>query len=363
MIRLGSVWRSRAQSAAFAIACSLALLAPSVAQAFPVDVQVVSKVSVGKQPQLRLRATESTTSTVIELLRDDGRTFNFALGALSEDAEKEVTLDGEPGRHDYKGKMVSVADGETVEIPLTFSTVVALPLEVTIRNTDLDLEAQTLHFVASRKVQSAKLTVVGLSGQPLTQQSANLSSYESGASILLRFGPVPQEQLLRVELHVEDSDGFFRTVTLTPWSVRIPHEEVLFATNSAQIAPAEEPKLTASLAVIQDKLALYEQLRGVGLYIAGHTDTRGKPEHNRELSRRRAESIASWFSSHGLTIQVLFEGFGESAPKVKTADEVDEPQNRRVDYILSIEPPAIVGGAWRTLSAKAAPKGGAKPKT
>ena len=26
-------------------------------------------------------------------------------------------------------------------------------------------------------------------------------------------------------------------------------------------------------------------------------------------------------------------------PKVKTRDEVDEPRNRRVDYMLGIEPP------------------------
>jgi outer membrane protein OmpA-like peptidoglycan-associated protein len=234
-------------------------------------------------------------------------------------------------------------------VPLSFATVVAPPLDVTIRTEDLDLVAQTLRFRASRKVQTASLAAIGLAGQTLKKLSFELTSHDSGALISLPLGPTQADQLLRVELQVDDADGFFRTVTLTPWSVRIAHEEVLFGSNSSQITADQEPKLTTSLALIQEKLALYDQLRGVGLYIGGHTDTRGKLGHNRELSRRRAAAIATWFASHGLPISVFFEGFGESAAKVKTADEVDEPQNRRADYILSVEPPSVFGGSWRAL--------------
>jgi hypothetical protein len=37
---------------------------------------------------------------------------------------------------------------------------------------------------------------------------------------------------------------------------------------------------------------------------------------------------------------------------VKTPDNVDEPRNRRVDYILSDDPPAYGGGlrpAWKRI--------------
>ena len=69
--------------------------------------------------------------------------------------------------------------------------------------------------------------------------------------------------------------------------------------------------------------------------------TVGPAAHNLTLSRARARSIASWFAQHGLKIGIAFEGFGESALLVKNADEVDEPKNRRVDYILAIQEPVV----------------------
>jgi hypothetical protein len=45
---------------------------------------------------------------------------------------------------------------------------------------------------------------------------------------------------------------------------------------------------------------------------------------------------------------IAFEGFGETALKRLTADEVDEQANRRVDYILSVEPPTIKKAATPT---------------
>jgi hypothetical protein len=45
---------------------------------------------------------------------------------------------------------------------------------------------------------------------------------------------------------------------------------------------------------------------------------------------------------------IAFEGLGERSLLVKTADEVDEPRNRRVDYILALEPPALPFGEWKS---------------
>jgi len=77
----------------------------------------------------------------------------------------------------------------------------------------------------------------------------------------------------------------------------------------------------------------------VTLYILAHTDTVGTAEYNLRLSTRRAQAIARWFRQNGLRIPMAYDGVGESMPKVKTADEVDEPRNRRVDYMLGVEPP------------------------
>ncbi|HEY8923491.1 MAG TPA: OmpA family protein, partial [Polyangia bacterium] len=59
------------------------------------------------------------------------------------------------------------------------------------------------------------------------------------------------------------------------------------------------------------------------------------------------QSISRWFKGHGLRIPVAYEGFGESALAVQTADNVDEIRNRRVDYILSIDEPALRATGFR----------------
>jgi len=128
-----------------------------------------------------------------------------------------------------------------------------------------------------------------------------------------------------------------RASSLFPWSVYIPHEEVNFATGFGQHRPAETPKLQASLNQIADALAKHKNLGPIKLYIAGHTDTVGAAPYNLGLSRKRAQSIAGWFRKNGLRIPIAYEGFGEFALAVATPDNTDEPRNRRVDYILSVE--------------------------
>ena len=63
-------------------------------------------------------------------------------------------------------------------------------------------------------------------------------------------------------------------------------------------------------------------------------------------------AVAAWFRQHGISIPIAFAGFGETVPAVKTADNVDEPRNRRVDYVLSDGPPQYSGGlspAWKQI--------------
>jgi outer membrane protein OmpA-like peptidoglycan-associated protein len=146
---------------------------------------------------------------------------------------------------------------------------------------------------------------------------------------------------------VFDTDGYFVGLSAVPWSVRIPHEEVTFATDSATIESAEAPKLEKSLALIADALAKHRTLGRVTLFIAGHTDTVGNGPYNLKLSQRRAQAIASWFRKRGLRIPIAFEGFGEQALLVATPDETNEPRNRRVDYILAVEEPGLKATGFR----------------
>jgi OmpA-OmpF porin, OOP family len=67
----------------------------------------------------------------------------------------------------------------------------------------------------------------------------------------------------------------------------------------------------------------------------GHTDTSGTPQYNQRLSERRAASVRDELVRQGIPAnQIVTIGRGESELRVRTADGVREPQNRRVEIVL-----------------------------
>jgi outer membrane protein OmpA-like peptidoglycan-associated protein len=70
--------------------------------------------------------------------------------------------------------------------------------------------------------------------------------------------------------------------------------------------------------------------------VSGHTDSTGSDEHNRDLSQRRAESVAEYLASQGIARERLVpEGYGEAYPIADNGTESGRAQNRRVEIRLS----------------------------
>ena len=66
--------------------------------------------------------------------------------------------------------------------------------------------------------------------------------------------------------------------------------------------------------------------------VIGHTDTVGRVEYNDTLSLRRAERVRKDFVGRGIpTHAINVAGRGEREPIVPTADDINEPRNRRVE--------------------------------
>ncbi len=222
-------------------------------------------------------------------------------------------------------------------------------LKVSIDRSKVDLEHHRLEVVMSQTAKSVDIKVIGDSGAVLANESQDFTGKPAGTPLVVTWTPSSDEAVARIEVFGHDTDGYYAGVAIVPWSVRIPHQDVLFDTNKANILPAEKPKLEDSFGKIKAAVAAHKDLGPIKLFIAGHTDTVGSNEHNLTLSRRRAQAIARWFKQRGVKVPVYWEGFGESIPAVKTGDNVDEPKNRRVDYILGIDPPALKAGsppAW-----------------
>ena len=223
------------------------------------------------------------------------------------------------------------------------------PLQVSIDRAKVDLVKHSVEVKLSRVAERVTLKVVGQSGAVLDEVDKSFTGAAPGTPLVVTWAPVSDETVAKIEVWGYDTEGYYAGVAIIPWSVSIPHEEVNFETDSDVIRPSEVPKLEASLQAITDVVSKHSDLGKITLFVVGHTDTVGTADHNLTLSRKRARAIAVWFKGRGLGASIAYEGTGKAGLLVKTADQVDEPRNRRVDYILALEPPRLGGDlAWKT---------------
>ena len=70
--------------------------------------------------------------------------------------------------------------------------------------------------------------------------------------------------------------------------------------------------------------------------VAGHTDSTGTTEYNRQLSQRRANSVADYLSTRGVAqARIMTAAGGEDHPIASNATEQSRAANRRVEVTLS----------------------------
>ena len=69
--------------------------------------------------------------------------------------------------------------------------------------------------------------------------------------------------------------------------------------------------------------------------VAGHTDSSGTDQYNQALSERRAQSVAGYLATHGVSQQRLMTvGAGESHPVASNDTEQGRATNRRVELTI-----------------------------
>lgn len=90
-----------------------------------------------------------------------------------------------------------------------------------------------------------------------------------------------------------------------------------------------------SQAALPKILADTAKRQGADLVVTGHTDTTGALLANDALSFKRAQVVAQLLVEAGApATRTEAVGRGKRELLVKTADEVDEPQNRRVEIVV-----------------------------
>lgn len=101
-----------------------------------------------------------------------------------------------------------------------------------------------------------------------------------------------------------------------------------FETGTDVLTAASRAALPSILDLIRDRVA-------PGIEIAGHTDTVGAGPANDALALRRAELVRQLVLELGVPARLIrVDSFGERDPVVPTADDFDEPRNRRVEITV-----------------------------
>jgi outer membrane protein OmpA-like peptidoglycan-associated protein len=92
-------------------------------------------------------------------------------------------------------------------------------------------------------------------------------------------------------------------------------------------------ELTAESTGDLDKVLLDMRTRPVpDIVVTGHTDTVGTGEYNDKLSMQRAERVKAFLMGIGIPPdRIQIAGRGKRELLVPTADNIDEPRNRRVE--------------------------------
>lgn len=128
---------------------------------------------------------------------------------------------------------------------------------------------------------------------------------------------------------------------------------VLFATGKSELMPTARKRLDDVIAALKD------QKRAIT--IVGHTDSVGSDDKNMALSQKRADSVRTYLTTHGIPEdRVTSEGAGETEPIADNKTAEGRANNRRVEIILSSAP----NGSQQPMpgSGSSPPSSGSEPQ-
>jgi outer membrane protein OmpA-like peptidoglycan-associated protein len=176
----------------------------------------------------------------------------------------------------------------------------------------VQLEARTAEAERAKRdaaAAQAQAADAQMQAQAAQQQAAQLAERSSRLEALL------------VELHAQKTErGMVVTIG-----------DVLFGTDRAELTPA-------GMATVRKLAEVMTQNPDRSVLVEGFTDSTGSSAHNKDLSERRAQSVAQALTSLGVPRQrVDMRGYGEAYPVAANDTASNRQLNRRVEIVLSNE--------------------------
>ena len=290
-------------------------------------------------PTLTLQAAGEIKKGKVHFERSDGKKFTRTLGSMGSGQTKKIAIKQPSGTFAYDVRIEATGlDGETVEMKIDFEATLAEPIKLSVDPDEARIGKGEVPVHSNRPIDKVEIEVFDSKGKKLYAGVQEIGGKSGDFKVKW---PTKQD-VGGIRVKAWDVDGFWQSILLEPFWVKIPHKEVIFNFGKASWDKSEVPKLKSSLKNIREAMRKHRD-KGLKmqLYVAGYTDTVGKKSSNMQLSTARAEAIGEWFKKHGLDIPIYYQGFGESVLAVQTPDETKEAKNRRAIYILgNARPPA-----------------------
>lgn len=194
--------------------------------------------------------------------------------------------------------------------------------ELTRERTRADIEADTARQAqeqaamakaraanAERRADSAEVQAAVAQSNAVDARQSALQSQQQAAAL--------QAQLDQIK------------ATQTDRGMLVTLGDVLFEFNRAEVKPAAR----AELGKVADFLRAHPDRR---ILIEGYTDNVGAVDYNKDLSRRRAESVATALMSLGVPAdRVASAGYGKEYPVADNGSDTNRAMNRRVEIYIS----------------------------
>lgn len=139
--------------------------------------------------------------------------------------------------------------------------------------------------------------------------------------------PPPRQGLTEEQIAVLRQEGF--VLNEDGWELGLL-SKLLFGNNSDTVSELMKPQI----------MRIARALLDVGidrLRLEGHTDSYGTPEYNRDLSLRRAKSVAAVLVEAGMQEdRLVVIGRGMDRPVADNSTASGRQQNRRVSIIVPV---------------------------
>jgi OOP family OmpA-OmpF porin len=174
---------------------------------------------------------------------------------------------------------------------------------------------------------------------PVLEQMRGVRSVMIDGRFLVLSGVVPSEEAkstilrtvsplrslgLQLEDHMTVAASAVSPSLQTRLNDMLSRSQIEFDSNQATLTARGRAALDRLIPVLT-------QAPHASIEIGGHTDGFGAPDYNQDLSRRRAEAVKEYLTTHGVTHELTAVGYGATKPLATGISRAALQRNRRIE--------------------------------